>query len=89
MVKLSDAAVAKARTRLHRDPAAGPPLALRVTVRSGLSYRLSFDDQVRDSDIHAEFDGVRVIVDEMSAAYLTGTPARGRRCGVKVKGDLS
>jgi iron-sulfur cluster assembly accessory protein len=77
MIKLSDAAVAKVRTLLDRESADGAPLALRVAVQpggcSGLSYDLSFDAQVRESDIQTEFDGVRVIVDEMSVPYLTGT----------------
>lgn len=40
---------------------------------SGLRYELAFDDQVRDVDAEVEVNGVRVILDEKSALYLTGT----------------
>ena len=40
---------------------------------SGLRYELAFDDQVGDHDTRVEISGVRLIVDEKSALYLTGT----------------
>jgi len=40
---------------------------------SGLRYELAFDDQIRDVDTAIEVNGVRVILDEKSALYLTGT----------------
>lgn len=40
---------------------------------SGLRYELAFDDQISDTDSEVEVGGVRVIVDEKSALYLTGT----------------
>ena len=40
---------------------------------SGLRYELAFDDQIRDADAQIEINGVRVILDEKSALYLTGT----------------
>jgi len=40
---------------------------------SGLRYELAFDDQVGPRDHQLEIGGVRVIVDEKSALYLTGT----------------
>ncbi len=40
---------------------------------SGLRYELAFDDQVRDVDAEVEVNGVKVILDEKSALYLTGT----------------
>jgi iron-sulfur cluster assembly accessory protein len=39
---------------------------------SGLRYELAFDDQVGDHDTELEVNGVRLIVDEKSALYLTG-----------------
>ncbi len=40
---------------------------------SGLRYELAFDDQVGEADTEIELGGVRFIVDEKSALYLTGT----------------
>jgi iron-sulfur cluster assembly protein len=40
---------------------------------SGLRYELAFDDQVREADAEIEVNGVKVILDEKSALYLTGT----------------
>lgn len=40
---------------------------------SGLRYELAFDDQISDHDTELQVDGVRLIVDEKSALYLTGT----------------
>jgi iron-sulfur cluster assembly protein len=40
---------------------------------SGLRYELAFDDRVGDHDTEIDIRGVRVIVDEKSALYLTGT----------------
>jgi iron-sulfur cluster assembly protein len=40
---------------------------------SGLMYQLGFDDQVGDQDTAYEARGVRIIVDEKSALYVTGS----------------
>jgi len=40
---------------------------------SGLRYELAFDDAVRDVDAEIEVRGVKLILDEKSALYLTGT----------------
>lgn len=51
-------------------------LALRVRVVpggcSGFSYEMGFDDEMEDSDKIYESDGVKVVIDEMSAPYLNG-----------------
>ncbi len=52
-------------------------LALRVYVTpggcSGFSYGMTFADAVEDGDSVVEQDGVRVVVDPMSAMYLKGS----------------
>jgi iron-sulfur cluster assembly protein len=52
-----------------------PGLGLRVFVRgggcSGLSYGMALDERSED-DLIADHDGVLVLVDPMSAMYLTG-----------------
>jgi iron-sulfur cluster assembly protein len=40
---------------------------------SGLRYELAFDDAIGDADTQVEISGVKVIVDEKSALYLSGT----------------
>ena len=51
-------------------------LRLRVAVQpggcSGLKYQLYFDERSFDGDVAADFDGVGVVTDKMSAPYLTG-----------------
>ena len=51
-------------------------LKLRIAVQpggcSGLRYQLYFDEREIDGDIEAEFSGVRVVTDKMSAPYLMG-----------------
>src|SRR5438132_10318416 len=51
-------------------------LRLRIAVQpggcSGLRYQLYFDEREIDGDVDAEFEGVHVVTDKMSAPYLTG-----------------
>jgi len=51
-------------------------LKLRIAVQpggcSGLRYQLYFDDRAIDGDIVAQFGGVEVVTDKMSAPYLMG-----------------
>ena len=52
-------------------------LALRVYVTpggcSGFSYGMTFADAIEEGDSVAEHEGVRVVVDPMSAMYLKGS----------------
>jgi iron-sulfur cluster assembly accessory protein len=51
-------------------------LSLRIQVQpggcSGLRYQLYFDERKLDGDIVADFNGVGLVVDRMSAPYLGG-----------------
>ena len=51
-------------------------LRLRVEVRpggcSGLIYSLYFDEQLAEDDVIREFEGVEVVVDNMSVPFLEG-----------------
>ena len=40
---------------------------------SGLSYVLAFDDQIKEKDIVLEKQGIKLIVDQKSMFYLSGT----------------
>jgi iron-sulfur cluster assembly accessory protein len=74
-VTLSDAAATKAKALLDQEGADN--LRLRVAVQpggcSGLRYQLFFDERpLMEGDNVAEFGGVEVVVDRMSAPYLMG-----------------
>lgn len=73
-VTLSDAAVAKASALLVAEDR--DDLALRIAVQpggcSGLRYQLMFDDRTLDGDLRDQYDGVALVVDKMSAPYLSG-----------------
>lgn len=50
---------------------------LRVAVRgggcSGFEYALDFENEKRETDFVAEYEGLSVFLDPVSARYLTGT----------------
>ncbi|MBI3212458.1 MAG: iron-sulfur cluster assembly accessory protein [Mycobacterium sp.] len=73
-VNLTDAAAAKAKSLLDQE--GRDDLSLRIAVQpggcAGLRYNLFFDDRVLDGDLHAEFGGVTLTVDRMSAPYVQG-----------------
>ncbi len=54
-----------------------PSCALRIAVRgggcSGFEYALDFEDEVRDTDLVYDQEGVKVVIDPVSARYLAGT----------------
>jgi iron-sulfur cluster assembly protein len=74
-IKMSDSAAVKVKELLARE-APETQLALRVAVQpggcSGLRYALYFDDQITEKDQVGDFEGVRLVVDKMSAPYLMG-----------------
>ncbi|MFT4052505.1 MAG: iron-sulfur cluster insertion protein ErpA [Microbacterium sp.] len=73
-VELTDAAAAKVKSLLEQE--GRDDLRLRVAVQpggcSGLIYQLYFDERFLDGDQAVDFDGVEVIVDDMSVPYLDG-----------------
>lgn len=54
-----------------------PNLKLRIFVQgggcAGFSYGFTFDEDVQDDDFDLNLDGVRLLVDSMSAQYLQGS----------------
>jgi iron-sulfur cluster assembly protein len=72
MLTLTPSAAQQVRKLLEKEPAK----ALRVFVSpggcSGMQYGMTLDDQEQDGDQRIELEGVRVVVDEMSAEYLDG-----------------
>ena len=75
MMQLTPVAVAKVKEILEQQNPV--PTGLRVAVVgggcSGFSYHMAFENQVNgDSDNVYEFDGLKVLVDQMSEMYLDG-----------------
>jgi iron-sulfur cluster assembly accessory protein len=73
-VVLTAVAAQKAKSLLEQE--GRDDLRLRVGVQpggcSGLIYQLYFDERTLDGDLLAEFGGLEVVVDRMSAPYLDG-----------------
>ena len=56
-----------------RGKGVGLRLGVRTTGCSGLAYKLEFADEVHPEDSTFESNGVRVLIDPKSLAYLDGT----------------
>jgi iron-sulfur cluster assembly accessory protein len=73
-VVLTDVAAVKVKALLEQE--GRDDLRLRIAVQpggcSGLRYQLFFDERSLDGDVVAGFGGVEVVVDRMSAPYLSG-----------------
>ena len=73
-VVLTDVAAQKVKALIEQE--GRDDLRLRVAVQpggcSGLRYQLFFDERSLDGDVVTGFGGVEVVVDRMSAPYLSG-----------------
>jgi iron-sulfur cluster assembly accessory protein len=73
MITLTEMAAGKVKELLEEE--GRQDIALRVAVQpggcSGLRYAMYLDDQVGDNDQAEEIFGVRVVVDRLSAPYLS------------------
>ena len=74
MINLTTVAAGKVKEIMSmQNPA---PTALRVAVVgggcSGFQYHMAFETQTNETDHVLEFDGVKVLVDQMSSMYLDG-----------------
>jgi len=72
-IQLTEAAAGKVKELLVEEGRSD--VALRVAVQpggcSGLRYAMYLDDQIGDADVSDEQFGVRVVVDRMSAPYVS------------------
>jgi iron-sulfur cluster assembly accessory protein len=73
MITLTESAAGQVKELLVEE--GRDDIALRVAVQpggcSGLRYAMYLDDQVTEKDATAEQHGVRLVVDKMSAPYLS------------------
>ena len=76
LVSLTPTAAAKIKELMAEEPEAGD-LVLRVAIQgggcSGFQYALGFDRGPQDGDNEVEMNGVRVVIDPLSAPYLAGS----------------
>jgi iron-sulfur cluster assembly accessory protein len=74
LVSLTPAAAVKVRELLDQEGDA--ILGLRIFVAgggcSGLQYGMTLDE-TQDGDVVTEIEGIRVLVDEMSSGYISGS----------------
>ncbi len=74
MIQLTETASTKVREIMQQQNPS--PTALRVAVVgggcSGFSYHMAFDNAENPSDNVYDFEGLKVLVDQMSEMYLDG-----------------
>ena len=75
MIKVTESAANKISV-LKQEDGKTDEAFLRVEVKkggcSGLSYKMEFDQQLRDGDKAFEAHGQRIVVDQQSLLYLIG-----------------
>lgn len=74
-IHLTDAAVVAIRDAIKAEGKDGDGLRVAVIGGgcSGYQYNLDFDQEVRMGDVELDFDGVKILIDGVSAGLLKGT----------------
>ena len=74
MITITETAAGKVKELLEQEATEGD-IALRVAVQpggcAGLRYAMYLDDQLTEKDVAEEKFGVKVVVDKMSAPYVS------------------
>ena len=72
-IQLTPSAVERVRTMLaKRGHGIGLYLGTRVSGCTGFAYVVDYADEVKDSDVVFEFDGINVVVPKKSMEQLNG-----------------
>ena len=73
-ITLTEPAADRVRNFLKsRGNGVGVRLGVRTSGCSGMAYVLEFVDEIDDEDVVFEDQGVKVVIDQKSLAYLDGT----------------
>ena len=73
-ITMTDAAAARVSSFLtNRGKGIGLRLGVKTTGCSGLAYKLEYADEIAPEDVVFEDNGVKVLVDPKSMAYIDGT----------------
>jgi len=74
-IHLTPSAVAAVKNAIKQEGQEGDSLRVSVVGGgcSGYQYNLDFEKESRMTDLVLEFDGVKILVDPVSAGYLKGT----------------
>ena len=73
-VTLTDAAARHVtRYLVKRAKGVGVRLGVKTTGSSGVAYKLEYADEIAPEDVVFEDNGVKVLVDPKSMAYIDGT----------------
>lgn len=74
MITLTESAVTKLKDLIAEEN--NPDLKLRTFVQgggcSGMQYGFTFDEIANEDDWEEDHDGVKILIDSMSAQYLDG-----------------
>ncbi len=74
MITVTPSAAAQIKEIMAQEKKDGLSLRLFLDTRGGgAQYGLGFDDQVREGDLEVESEGLKILVDPMSAPYVTGS----------------
>ena len=66
----------------HRGKGIGLRLGVKTTGCSGLAYKLEYADALQPEDVVFESNGIKVLVDPKSLAYIDGTELDFARDGL-------
>ena len=73
MITLTESAVSQVRSHMARQERVGVRLGIKKTGCNGYSYVMDYAQNIADDDVIFEQDGIKLVVDEASLAFLDGT----------------